>query len=152
MDFKELQELIRILEDSELTELEIEEDGRRIRLHKAVPVTPPVAMAPMPPASDSPVPENPSVDDSAETDDTLGLATIDAPMVGTFYSAPSPGEDPFVRPGDRFEENQIVCIVEAMKLMNEVGAKSTGIIEKVLVENGQPVEFGQPLFAIRDLE
>ncbi len=152
MDFKELQELIRILEDSELIELEIEEDGRRIRLHKAVPVAPPVAMAPTPPVSDAPVPGNPSVDESAETDDTLGLATIDAPMVGTFYSAASPGEDPFVRPGDRIEENQIVCIVEAMKLMNEIGAKTTGIIEKVLVENGQPVEFGQPLFALRELE
>lgn len=151
MDFKELQELIRILEDSELSELEIEEEGRRIRLHKAAPVT----MAPMPPASpasDSAAPGNPSAEESAVADEIPGLATIDAPMVGTFYAAPAPGEDPFVQPGDRIEENQIVCIVEAMKLMNEVGAKSTGIIDKVLVENGQPVEFGQPLFAIRDLE
>ena len=70
-------------------------------------------------------------------------------MVGTFYSAPAPGEARFVQEGDQVEDGQTVCIVEAMKLMNEVGATSHCIIEKVLVENGQPVEFGQPLFAIR---
>jgi len=148
LDFKELQELIRILEASDLTELEIEEDGRRIRLHKAAPV----ALAPIAqvaPASDG---EASEAEEDAEADETLGLPTIDAPMVGTFYSAPAPGEEPYVQPGDRVEENQIVCIVEAMKLMNEVGTKAAGIIEKVLVENGQSVEFGQPLFALRDLE
>ena len=73
-------------------------------------------------------------------------------MVGTFYAASAPDEEPFVKEGDTVEENQIVCIVEAMKLMNEISAKFTGIIEKVLVENGQPVEFGQPLFVISVVE
>jgi acetyl-CoA carboxylase biotin carboxyl carrier protein len=72
-------------------------------------------------------------------------------MVGTFYTAPAPGEPAFVRVGDTVEENQTVCIVEAMKLMNEVAAKESCVIEKILVENGEPVEFGQPLFAVRPL-
>lgn len=145
MDFSELQELIRILEDSGLSEIEVEEDGRRIRLQKYTPapfVASLPAVAPELPAADS-------VSEPEEVDETLGLPTIDAPMVGTFYSASAPGEDPFINLGDTVEENQTVCIVEAMKLMNEVGSKFSGVIEKVLVENGQPVEFGQPLFAVR---
>lgn len=148
LDFKELRELIRILEESGLNEIEIEEEGRRIRLQKSVAVSLPLASEV--PGNSGPAPaENPSSQESAEVDETLGLDTIDAPMVGTFYAAPAPGEEPYVQAGDRIEESQTVCIVEAMKLMNEVAAKFAGIIEKVLVENGQPVEFGQPLFAIR---
>ena len=148
MDFKELQELIRILEESGLTEIEIEEEGRRIRLQKSVAFSVPLASQ-APAILGSAPAENPSPQESAEAEETLGLNTIDAPMVGTFYAAPAPGEEPYVKAGDLIEESQTVCIVEAMKLMNEVAAKFAGIIEKVLVENGQPVEFGQPLFAIR---
>ena len=151
LDFKELQELIRILEESGLNEIEIEEEGRRIRLQKLGAFS--VASVSHAPALPEPAPAgNPSPQESADVDETLGLNTIDAPMVGTFYAAPAPGEEPFVKAGDSIEESQTVCIVEAMKLMNEVAAKFAGIIEKVLVENGQPVEFGQPLFAIRALE
>jgi acetyl-CoA carboxylase biotin carboxyl carrier protein len=80
-----------------------------------------------------------------------GMVTIDSPMVGTFYSASAPGKPAFVLPGDTVEPNQTVCIVEAMKIMNEVVSKLPMIIEKVLVENGEPVEFGQPLFMGRPL-
>jgi acetyl-CoA carboxylase biotin carboxyl carrier protein len=73
-------------------------------------------------------------------------------MVGVFYAAPAPGEPPFVQPGDTIEAGQTVCIVEAMKLMNEVGAKVPCVIEQVLVENAEPVEFGQPLFSVRPLD
>ncbi len=152
MDFKDIQELIRILEESGLTEIEIEEEGRRIRLQKSVAFSVPVPTPPVPqaPAHLEAAPSgSPSPAESVEPDETLGLPTIDAPMVGTFYASPAPGEEPFVIAGDSIEENQIVCIVEAMKLMNEVGTKFAGIIEKVLVENGQPVEFGQALFALR---
>ena len=145
MDFSDIQELIRILEESGLSEIEVEEEGRRIRLQKHAPA-PAVVAAPIavPAASAAePIPE------PEEVDETLGMPTIVAPMVGTFYSAPAPGEEPFINEGDAVEENQTVCIVEAMKLMNEVGSKFTGVIEKILVENGQPVEFGQPLFAVR---
>ncbi len=164
MDFNELRELIQILEESDLSEIEIDEKGRRIRLQKSIapaaaPVAAPVAAAvpevmPVAPEA-SAVIEDVSVSDSPpdvrEAIEAQGLKTIDAPMVGTFYISPAPGEEPFTKIGDQITESQTVCIVEAMKLMNEVVTKFAGIIERVLVENGQPVEFGQPLFAIRPL-
>ena len=124
--------------------MEIEEDGRRMCLKKsgAGPAYQ-AAYAPM-----NPLPAPVAVPHIPEPEH---VATIDSPMVGTFYLAAAPGEPAFAAPGDRIAESQTVCIVEAMKLMNEVGAKIACIIEKVLVENGQPVEFGQPLFAIRPL-
>ncbi len=152
MDFKELLELIRILEESGLSEIEVEEEGRRIRLQKPAPpaVLQSIAMVPgVAPAAQAPGLADPS---AAETEEAPGLPTIDAPMVGTFYSSPAPGEESFIQVGDTVEENQTVCIVEAMKLMNEVTSKLAGVVEKILVENGQPVEFGQPLFAIRTTE
>jgi acetyl-CoA carboxylase biotin carboxyl carrier protein len=155
LDFEELQELIRILEESGLAEIEVEEEGRRIRLQKSGPPAVLQLVAAVPevaPTSQAPLSPNPSAAEIEEPDEALGMPTIDAPMVGTFYAASAPGEEPFVQVGDTVEENQTVCIVEAMKLMNEIGAKFAGIIEKVLVENGQPVEFGQPLFAIRAVE
>jgi acetyl-CoA carboxylase biotin carboxyl carrier protein len=158
VDLSELKALIRILEESGLSELEIEEEGRRVRLQKP---TAGVSFAPVPVVQPLPVATSatpsPRFDGSAaaapaEPAPGDGLPTFDAPMVGTFYASPSPGSDPFVKVGDRVEVNQTVCIVEAMKLMNEVGAKFAGIIEHILVENAQPVEFGQPLFAVRPLD
>jgi acetyl-CoA carboxylase biotin carboxyl carrier protein len=107
----------------------------------------------MPVAIEGAAPRNggaPATEVQSKAEDSL--PTFDAPMVGTFYAAASPGADPFVKIGDRVEVNQVICIVEAMKLMNEVSAKFAGIIERVLVENAQPVEFGQPLFAVRPLD
>lgn len=143
MDFKDLEELIKIFEKSGLTEIEIEEEGRRMRLQKSAPA--PIAVAV--PAVQTPVAAEPQ----APEEDALeeGLITIDSPMVGTFYVAPAPGEDPFVKPGDTVQEGDTVCIVEAMKLMNEVAAKVACVIEQVLIEDAQPVEFGQPLFVVR---
>lgn len=154
MDFKELEDLIRILEQSGLAELEIEEDGRRIRLQKSLPVAPVVAaMAPVDSlALQAAAAGIPAESEPEEVEEAEGLPTITAPMVGTFYGAPAPGEEPFVSVGDTVEEGQTVCIVEAMKLMNEIGATIAGVIEEFLVENGQPVEFGQPLFSIRTVE
>jgi len=154
VDFKELNELIRILEKSGLSELEIEENGRRIRLQKggAAPIVAPVAIAPAAPivleAQAAPA-KSAALAAVPVEDPTGGLPTFDSPMVGTFYRAPSPDAEPFAKVGDRVEENQTVCIIEAMKLMNEVGAKFAGVIEKILVDNAQAVEFGQPLFVVR---
>lgn len=153
MDLELLRELIRILEASNLAEIEVEHEKGRIRISKlskagaalslAVPETVAAASAAAPAASPAPA-TAPAV---PEVDETLDYIT--SPMPGTFYSAASPGEAAFVQPGDLVKPNQTVCIVEAMKIMNEVAAKEAGIIEKVLVENGEPVEFGQPLFALR---
>ena len=158
MDVNELKELIEIVVNSGLSELEIEEDGRRIRLQKPTAVTgsaAPISMvvpAPVPVAAAAPVaPVAPAPEVAPEPEEEIYDEVIKSPMVGTFYGAPAPGEDQFVQIGNQIEDGQTVCIVEAMKLMNEVSAKSNCIIEKILVENGQPVEFGQPLFAIRHI-
>lgn len=160
MDIEKLRDLIRILENSSLSEIEIEEGGHRIKLKKpgpelvasshvvqAIPHTggqhpPQLAHGEQGPLG--------AADEGPDEDEDL--VTIDSPMVGVFYSAPAPGEAPYVKPGDSVETNQTICIVEAMKLMNEVTAKFSGTVVKCLVENGEPVEFGQPLFAVRPLE
>ena len=149
MDVNELKDMIELFEATELTELEIEEDGLRICLKKntagsGVHMVVPSAMHP------PQVPEAAPASESAPpVEEETYAEVIPSPMVGTFYSSPAPGEAPFIQEGDQVEDGQTVCIVEAMKLMNEVGSNSNCVIEKVLVENGQPVEFGQPLFAIR---
>lgn len=154
MDLNELKDLIDLLESSGLSELEIEEEGRRIRLTKqlenivsAPAPTPAPAPAPAPAAAPAApaAPEAPAEKNYADE----GLVTVDSPMVGTFYICPAPGEPAFAEPGDSVAVDQTVCIVEAMKIMNEVASKVAGTVERVLVENGEPVEFGQPLFAIR---
>jgi len=150
VDLNELKELISLLEDSELSELEIEEEGRRVRLTKrsevyyasAAPQPAPAAPAPAPAPSAAPAPGPATLADE-------GLLSVDSPMVGTFYSSPAPGESNYVQVGDKISGDQTVCIIEAMKIMNEVAAKVAGTVERVLVENGEPVEFGQPLYAIR---
>lgn len=157
MDIKELKELISLLEDSKLSELEIEEEGRRIRLTKQsetyISAPAPVQMqAPVAAPAPSVAPSTPfgSAHDSKEPSlADQGLVAVTSPMVGTFYLKPAPSEPTFVELGDRISADQTVCIVEAMKIMNEVAAKVAGIVERILVENGEPVEFGQPLFAIR---
>jgi len=169
VELDKLRELIQIFEQSKISEMELEDGGTRIVLKKAqavsqvIPhapvVSPPVYVEPpsaprvetaLPKVSSSAPVSEPAEGDAA--DDLEGLVTINAPMVGVFYAAPAPGEPPFVRVGDRVEADQTVCIVEAMKLMNEVTAKFPCIIEKILVENAEPVEFGQPLFAVRPVE
>lgn len=170
MDIQELRELIQVFESSGLCEIEIEEEGRRIRLMKsrgevyAAPAIPLNAQQVVDPRSAAVVVQQqpgPAHESNTEPQDGAnastieedhGLVTIDSPMVGVFYAAPAPGEAPFVHPGDTISEDQTVCIVEAMKLMNEVTAKFPAVIDKVLVENGEPVEFGQPLFAVRPVE
>lgn len=167
MDFEKLRELIQIFEKADISEIEIEDEGGRIVLKKprTLPVNatgplytpgPPQEPQPIPPRIETALPPaTRKLQDEPPTekeDDTEGLVTINAPMVGVFYAAPAPGEPPFVRAGDMVEADQTVCIVEAMKLMNEVTAKFSCVIERVLVENAEPVEFGQPLFAVRPLE
>jgi len=146
---EEILELIRIVEDSNINELEVCEGRSKIRISKGQPV----AMAAAPAAAPHlAVPAAASAADAAGTGAPPALAPnvkeIVSPMVGTFYRAPAPDADPFVDVGQPVEIGQTVCIVEAMKLMNEIGSEVRGTIRDVLVENGQPVEFGQPLFLV----
>ena len=154
VDLKTLRQLIKLMVDNDLTELDIQAEGGPVKLRRdsqgsaasSAPTLPPVvqtAAAPVPPApSQAAAPEAP-VD---EDDDTV---TINSPMVGTFYSASSPDAKPLGSVGDRVDPDTVVCIVEAMKVFNEIKAEMTGTIQKVLVENGQAVEFDQPLFTIK---
>jgi acetyl-CoA carboxylase biotin carboxyl carrier protein len=141
VDLENLKELIRIFEESKLAEVEIEEEGRRVRLKKYEYETQG--------APSAPAPARPAARPS--TPDRDALTAIKSPMPGTFYAALAPEDPPLVRPGDTVNVNQVVCVVEAMKLKNEVTAKFPAVVEEVLVQNGEPVEFGQPLFVVRPI-
>jgi acetyl-CoA carboxylase biotin carboxyl carrier protein len=147
---EEIISLIRLVEESKINELEICEGKRKIRISKGhsnpgaghegtVQVVQRVVDVPAEPAAPEPA-SSPKL--------APNLKEITSPMVGTFYRAPAPDADPFTDVGQTVEVGQTVCIVEAMKLMNEIGSDIRGIVRKVLVENGQAVEFGQPLFLI----
>jgi len=129
-----------------LSEIEVESAGTRLRVQRADAPPTPVVHAGAAPATSAPSPTSePAIvaDVAAPT-----AITIEAPMVGTFYRASAPTADPFVREGDVVKEGQVICIIEAMKLMNEIESKAGGRVLKILVENGQPVEYGQPLFLL----
>lgn len=161
MNLKEIKELIKLIRENGFTEFEIEREGFRLRVSRNLtpePATPvmvaqpfsmtPVMSAVAPQLSESPAVVEPPGETKAEAPDT-SLHIIKSPLVGTFYRSPSPNSDPFVKIGDRVEPETIVCIIEAMKLMNNIQAEATGEVAKMFVENGQPVEYGQPLFGIR---
>lgn len=154
----EIKELIKLVDESSLQELEIEKDDSRICLRKQsyAQTVPTMAQAVHPPnIVPSPPPQQPVVTEQSDAPQTSAstaandLHTIVSPMVGTFYVAPAPDAPPFVHVGDKVTKNTVVCIVEAMKLMNEIEAEVDGEIVQVLVEDGQLVEFGQPLFAVK---
>ena len=150
MDLRKLKTLIDLVSESGVAELEITEGEDRVRIvnrNGAAPVQvhQPVTVAqPMP----VPVPAPEVAPAPAPTAPQQTGTPLTSPMVGTFYRAPSPGADPFLKVGDTVKKGQVVCIIEAMKLLNEVEADMDGTVKEVCVENGQPVEFGQSLFII----
>ncbi len=139
-----VEEVVALATRHNLAELEVESGGTRIRVvREHVPAAAPLAQrAELAVARH--VERHPPADEAAATN----LVTVEAPMVGTFYRASAPDAAPFVNEGDIIKEDQVLCIIEAMKLMNEIEAKLAGRIAKILVENGQPVEYGQPLFLV----
>ncbi|MBN3040648.1 MAG: acetyl-CoA carboxylase biotin carboxyl carrier protein [Candidatus Omnitrophica bacterium] len=139
MDLEKLNKFIKFMDDNNLAELEIEEEGKRIKLKKALGQQPVLPLQ----GFNQPVPES----KDAETVKTSSIE-IHSPMVGTFYRAPSPGAKPYVEIGDVIKPGDVVCIIEAMKLMNEIKAEVGGKILQIPIENGEPVEFGQILFTI----
>ena len=148
---EEIQDLIRIVEESTINELEIREGRRTIRISKGGTVSAAPAAAQIAPQAEL-TPPTPLVVPGSSPEDSAELASnlkqVTSPMVGTFYRSPAPGSDPFVDVGHTVAVGQTVCIVEAMKLMNEIGSDFNGVVRKVLVENAQPVEYGQPLFLV----
>lgn len=145
-DLDDLKQLIEFLKSYQVAEFDLDRGDLKIRLkfgqqqpmaHSPAPVAHPPASAP----AVAPAPPAANPDD--------GLHLVKSPIVGTFYGSPSPGAPSFVSPGDHVEKGQVICIVEAMKLMNEIESDATGEIVKCLVTNGQAIEYGQPLFSIR---
>ena len=164
VNMDELRELIALLRENGLAEFELEREGFRVRLRRESSAFAPApdegggvvvassvvpntvaAAAPQP----APVPIHPGAHAETAASEDQDLYIIPSPIVGTFYRSPSPTTEPFVKIGGNVEPETVVCIIEAMKLMNEIQAETSGEVVKIYVENGQPVEYGQPLFGIR---
>ena len=160
MDIRKVKKLIEMLEESNLNEIEIKEGEEAVKLVKSNPVpsnfissTPAIISEP---TQQSPItkPSAPSSEvtvtqEISQTSDVLESGNkMNSPMVGTFYSAPNPESDPFVKVGDQINEGDVLCIIEAMKMMNEVKSEFSGTVKQILVDNAEPVEFDQTLFVI----
>jgi len=148
MDLRKLKKLIDLVQESGISELEVTEGEEKVRIakHYAAPAGQATYM--MPAAAPMPMTAAPSGTSSVDLDDEPEGHIVKSPMVGTFYRASSPGAEPFIEVGQTVKEGETLCIIEAMKLLNEIEADASGTIKAVLVENGQPVEFGEPLFII----
>ena len=151
MTVEEIRELINLAAETGIAELEVQRGENRVRIRRAAfagtpeIVLPPLAYATAPAAAPSPNPHEAPKEKPADPN----LVLVKSPIVGTFYESPSPGAAAFVRVGERVQPGKVLCIIESMKLMNEIEAETSGIIESRLVMNGQPVEYGEALFAVR---
>ncbi|MEF7614289.1 acetyl-CoA carboxylase biotin carboxyl carrier protein [Aquincola sp. MAHUQ-54] len=153
MDLRKLKTLIDLVSESNISELEITEADGKVRIVKADPraaaaAAVPLAAAPAPAPAAAPAAATAAAPAPAEAPAEPAGHVVKSPMVGTFYSASSPGAKPMAEVGQQIKEGEALCIIEAMKIMNEIEADKSGTITKILVENGQAVEFGQPLFII----
>ncbi len=155
MDIKQIKMVIDLMKRSDLTDFEVEEEGFKLRIRRNAGAAPSVLAQPHPipvalqaPHAPVPAPAVPLAPPSAPADEP-GIVYIKSPMVGTFYRSASPESAPFVDAGTAVTEKSVVCIIEAMKIMNEIQAELKGTVLEALVESGQPVEYGQPLFKVK---
>lgn len=169
IDIKKLKDLVRLMVDNDLTELDIRDSESQVTMRRANPnsapqiIAPPTLMqmphgvgamhlphhAPAASGNGSAQSAQASAPAAPATDADAGLVKIESPMVGTFYATPNPDSPPFVTVGGTVSPDKVVCIIEAMKIFNEIKAECAGVIQKVLVKSGDPVEFGQPLFLVK---
>jgi acetyl-CoA carboxylase biotin carboxyl carrier protein len=158
VNMKELRELIELIRENDFTEFELEREGFRVRFSRltaraeAAPATTSVSASAAPAVLETQPPTtaaHPGTKAQAAASEDQDLYLIRSPIVGTFYRSPSPNAESFIKIGSRVEPESVVCIIEAMKLMNEIQAEASGEVVKIYVENGQPVEYGQPLFGIK---
>jgi acetyl-CoA carboxylase biotin carboxyl carrier protein len=151
-DVQKIMELIQIMKDNDLVKIDIQHGDDRISLQRAEPPHPiaagPILTALPGPLAPGATPQAPAGPEG-QGPPTEGTVEIKSPMVGTFYEAPSPDSDPYVEPGTHVDPQAVVCIIEAMKVMNEIKAEVSGTIVEKLVKNGQAVEYGQPLFRVK---
>jgi acetyl-CoA carboxylase biotin carboxyl carrier protein len=153
MDLQYLEQIIKLFEESTLTELEIEEEGARVTLGRKNETPMFAAMPQMPYGMPAPqaapaAPATPAAATGSAAPAASNQHQVKSPIVGTFYRAPAPDADPYIQVGQHVSTGTTLCIIEAMKLMNEIESDATGKVVKILVENGQPVEYGQPLFVV----
>ena len=150
MEIKEIQELIRFVAKSGVSEVEIDKEGFKIHIKTGAQAQTAMVMAP--PMVQSQVLASPGVVDAAPSAAPVAPAgtTVKAPMVGTFYRSAGPEKEPFVKVGDRVQKGQTICIIEAMKLFNEIEAEISGTVVDILIDNAKPVEFDQPLFVVAE--
>jgi acetyl-CoA carboxylase biotin carboxyl carrier protein len=153
VDIETIRRLLDLMSEHGLAELEIEREDMAVRLRKAGAEPQPPVVAAIPaagaPRAAAPAPSAAGAEAAGAEPAEESLPTITSPMVGTFYESSSPEADPFVQVGDHVAEDTVVCVIEAMKVFNEIRAETTGTIEEVLVANAEAVEFGQPLFVVR---
>jgi acetyl-CoA carboxylase biotin carboxyl carrier protein len=150
MDLRKLKKLIDLVQESGIAELEITEGEEKVKIVKGgvVSVSPGPAPAPVAASAAPAGPPTTAAPAAVPEAQTIEGHVVKAPMVGTFYRSPSPDAKPFVEVGQAVKEGEVICIIEAMKLMNEIDTDAAGTVKAILVENGQPVEYGQPLFIL----
>jgi acetyl-CoA carboxylase biotin carboxyl carrier protein len=152
IDLKQVKALIKLMVDNELSELDVEAEGEKVKLRRGHG-QPVLSYTPPPAAAFAPAPAAPSAPAVAAAPpaaaEDAGLVAIKSPMVGTFYASPTPDAQPFVAVGAAVNDETVVCIIEAMKVFNEIKAEMRGTIVRVMVQNGQAVEFDQPLFMVK---
>ncbi|MDH4217187.1 MAG: acetyl-CoA carboxylase biotin carboxyl carrier protein [Candidatus Aminicenantes bacterium] len=151
IDYKEIIKIIDLLEERNLSEFELEVEGLKIKITRSQP-RPAISESISAPSSSRDIEVNPGLAEISPRESKNNLHFIISPMVGTFYRAPDPSSPPFVEIGETIKKNQTLCIIEAMKLMNEIESDIDGVLEEIYVQNGKPVEFGKKLFAIKPLD
>lgn len=157
MEFEDIERILELVRQHDLAEFEVESDGMKLRVRKAsavFPMPPAISHAPvtahsMPQVSAAPIPAAAALPAPATDEESVELAVVKSPIVGTFYRSPEPGAASFVEIGQRVKKDQVLCIIEAMKLMNEITSEYDGEIVSAYVENGKPVQYGERLFAIK---
>lgn len=145
MEIEHIKDIISFLKDTDITELDIEKEGFKIRIKRGY-VHGPIEITKTARSQEEAI--KPSQPTEPPKDEEETLHTIKSPLVGTFYRSSSPDSAPFVEVGSRVEKGQVICIIEAMKIMNEIESDVSGVVKKILVDSGQPVEYGEPLFLI----
>ncbi len=148
MDIRKIKKLLELLEESSIAEIEIHEGEESVRITRVSASTQTVVQAPPSAPAPSPAPSAQPEESAAPEEEKFTGHAVRSPMVGTFYRAPAPGAKPFVEVGQRVNVGDTLCIIEAMKILNQIEADKSGVIQKILAENGQPVEYNQPLFVI----
>jgi len=149
MDIRKIKRLIELLDESGVNEIEIHEGEESVRIARGAPAAPAPAPAPAPVAAAAPAPAPaPAETASASATPEVTGHAVRSPMVGTFYRSPAPDAAPFVEEGQTVSAGDTLCIIEAMKMLNQIEADRSGVVRRILLDNGQPVEFDQPLFVI----